>query len=83
MTLPKLFADVQIVRSGAIPRATLQTAEDHRAAIDALFGTIEKFLAERDSREGARRIFARYEQWLKRQDWYGPSSPSWLPPETN
>lgn len=60
----------------------LQTAEDHRAAIESLFDTIETFLDERDQPAGARRIYAAYEQWLQHQDWYGPSSPDWLSRET-
>ena len=54
--------------------------DDHRAAVDDLFSTIETFLRERSQVGGARRIFASYERWLQEQDWYGSSSPLWIPP---
>ena len=54
--------------------------DDHRAAVDDLFSTIETFLRERSQVSSARRIFASYERWLQEQDWYGPSSPLWIPP---
>jgi hypothetical protein len=54
--------------------------DDERAALDGLFSIIETFLEERSQVGGARRIFAAYEKWLKEQDWYGPSSPHWIPP---
>ena len=49
------------------------------AAVEFLLATIETFLHERDHMDGAHRIFASYERWLKEQDWYGPSSPHWIP----
>jgi hypothetical protein len=55
-------------------------AEDPQAAIEHLFNTIEAFLDERGQRGGARRIFATYERWLQKQDWYDSSSPHWIPP---
>ena len=62
-----------------IERRALASA-DQRAAVDGLFSTVETFLHERNQVGGARRIFAAYERWLQEQDWYGPSSPDWIPP---
>jgi hypothetical protein len=58
------------------------TTDDHEAAIDGLLSTIETFLHERSQVDGARRIFVAYERWLQEQEWYGPSSPIWIPPNT-
>jgi len=66
------------LRASAPAGGPLAPHEQH-AAIENLFGTIESFLEQRNQAGGARRIFAAYERWLEAQDWYGPSSPEWLP----
>jgi hypothetical protein len=38
--------------------------------IEGLFNLLEEFIAVRQSHNGLRQIFARYEDWLRRQDWY-------------
>jgi hypothetical protein len=56
-----------------------KSPDDHNAAIEFLFATLDQFLGERDERGGMRRIYVAYERWLRRQDWYEPSSPGWIP----
>ena len=64
------------------PMKELKSQDDHNAAIEFLFATLDQFLDERDERDGMRRIYAAYERWLRRQDWYGPSSPHWIPDDS-
>lgn len=52
---------------------------DDAAARAVLFDLLEEFFAERSRPNGLRRVFYRYERWLERQPWYGPTSPDWLP----
>jgi hypothetical protein len=54
-----------------------KSPEFEQRAIDNLFSLIEEFLQLRKD-SGLRRIFFDYEKWLKRQKWYGPSSPDYL-----
>ena len=56
------------------------TADEQRAALEGLFNTIETFSRERSQRGGIRRIFAAYEGWLHKQEWYDASSADWIPP---
>jgi hypothetical protein len=67
-----------IRRSGKMSMDSLQP-EDHAAAIELLFLTIEEFLTERDRRDGLHRIYLAYDEWLRQQTWYKPSHPHWLP----
>ena len=60
------------------PEEQLHDAGNQKRALDSLFGHLESFLRERESAEGLRRIFLKYEGWLKCQDWYDPSSPQWI-----
>jgi hypothetical protein len=57
----------------------LTTEDAHKRAIEFMFVTLERFLAERDARSGLRRIYLLYESWLRQQEWYTPSSPDWMP----
>jgi hypothetical protein len=66
-----------------IPNDELAKPGNQKVAVDALFELLETFMQERQSPEGLRRIFVRYEAWLKRQEWYVPSSPQWLPPDND
>lgn len=59
-------------------RRTRPEIVDEAELIDALFETIEGFLARRDAPYGMRRIYANYEAWLRAQEWYGPASPNWI-----
>ena len=45
---------------------------------EALLNLVVEFLETRNLSDGARRIFFRYELWLREQDWYTPDSPGWL-----
>lgn len=49
--------------------------------IEFIFATLEAFLAEREAPDGLRRILLAYEAWLRKQEWYGPDSPHWIPVE--
>jgi hypothetical protein len=60
----------------------LKSPDDHEAAIEFLFATLEQFLNERDEWGGMRRIYVAYERWLRQQSWYGPSSPDWIPDDS-
>jgi len=57
----------------------IKSPDDHKAAIEFLFATLDQFLNERDEWGGMRRIYVAYERWLHRQDWYDSSSPHWIP----
>jgi hypothetical protein len=56
--------------------AKQDVGEDHNIA--ALLQILEEFMLERDSQDGLRRIFIRYQKWLEHQEWYGPDSPQWI-----
>lgn len=61
------------------PQAALQsTAAAQRHAIDTLFRLIAEFDDDRSAPDGLRRIYFEYEQWLQKQEWYGPGSPGWV-----
>jgi hypothetical protein len=62
-------------------RAEPQSDDD--AARAFLFRLLEEFFAERQRQAGLRRVFFRYERWLERQPWYGPTSPQWIFPGDN
>jgi hypothetical protein len=73
---------LELIRQRAPESISVNTSpmtDNHSAAVDGLLSTIETFLRERNQTGGARRIFATYGQWLEQQDWYGPSSPDWIP----
>ena len=55
--------------------------DNQKRSVESLFALLETFLQERESPNGLRRIFVRYGEWLKRQDWYGPSAPQWIAAE--
>jgi hypothetical protein len=65
---------------GSVTGEKPSTEAAHRAALEGLFNTLEAFFQERSQYDGARRIFAAYEGWLQKQEWYKPSSPQWIPP---
>jgi hypothetical protein len=48
--------------------------------IQGLFRVLEDFVAVRDVHGGLRRIYAAYEKWLQRQDWYTSTWPGWIAP---
>jgi hypothetical protein len=60
----------------------LKSPDNHKAAIEFLFATLDQFLDERDEWGGMRRIYVAYERWLHRQDWYDSSSPDWIPDDS-
>lgn len=48
------------------------------AEVEFLFASIDEFLAERHQDDGLRKIFAKYEVWIRRQSWYKPDRPGWF-----
>ena len=60
------------------PGSQLLQGDNQKRAVESLFGLLEAFWQEREASEGLRRIYRQYEEWLKRQDWYGPSCPQWI-----
>jgi hypothetical protein len=64
------------------PSTQLLQSDNQKRAVESLFGLLESFLKESEAADGLRKIFLRYEGWLKRQDWYGPSSPHWIADDT-
>jgi hypothetical protein len=63
------------------PASQLLHADNQKRAVAALFEFLEAFLQEREAPDGLRRLFLGYEAWLRRQDWYRPSSPGWIADE--
>lgn len=67
-----------------IERNGLGNSSDSRrdeAEVEFLFAMIDEFLAERYEVDGLRRIFLKYDAWVRRQEWYTPSWPGWFAPE--
>jgi hypothetical protein len=61
------------------PQVALQSsAATQRHAMDILFQLIAEFDDYRAAPDGLRKIYFEYEQWLRKQNWYGPGSPGWL-----
>ena len=56
----------------------LASPEKNKVACDLLCGTLEKFWDLREEPEGMRRIYHRYENWLRKQRWYKPDCPIWI-----
>ena len=54
--------------------------KDESRSIERQFALLDEFIDVRDSRDGLRRIFVEYEQWLHRQDWYTAGHPGSLDP---
>lgn len=78
LSWPSLVLELVGKTSSSDSRTQLRALDDHRTAIDALFGIISEFLEDRDRANGVRQIYAAYENWLRSQDWYDPSSPDWI-----
>lgn len=47
-------------------------AESNARAHDGLFELLDEFLAAREQSGGLARVFAKYIEWLRSQDWYRP-----------
>jgi hypothetical protein len=60
------------------PRKCLLQENGHKQAIAQLIELLDSFWQLTESPDGLRRIYLRYEAWLKTQEWYGPSSPQWI-----
>lgn len=59
------------------PRAELAKLTDQTREIECLFELLEDFWHDKEE-AGLRVIYLRYEKWLRDQDWYEPSNPSWF-----
>jgi hypothetical protein len=57
------------------------TSADNDRRIKYLFDLLDEFIAVRNENDGLRRIYIKYESWLRRQAWYTSRSPSWVPIE--
>jgi hypothetical protein len=64
------------------PDGQRRTDAQEREAVEFLFVTLENYLAVRSERVGLRRVFLEYENWLRRQSWYGPDSVHWIDNES-
>jgi hypothetical protein len=69
-----------VSRQGDIAKEKSSGVDQGHVVVEALFTIIENFVQAHSQRGGTRRIFVAYDQWLRRQEWYGPSSADWLPP---
>jgi len=67
-----------LVQARAQPRSS---SESETRSLELITSLLEQFSSERDAPSGLRRIFASYDAWLRRQEWYTPTSPDWLPPQ--
>jgi hypothetical protein len=66
----------------ASPRHCLSENGGQQRAVEVLFGLLEEYWQAKESLHGLRGIYVKYQQWLQRQDWYGPSSPDYIASET-
>ncbi|MBI2823265.1 MAG: hypothetical protein HYX69_01090 [Planctomycetia bacterium] len=64
------------------PEAYLRESGDHTHAIAVLFDHLTAFLDRRQEPTGMREIYARFESWLRTQEWYTSASPLWLSNDT-
>jgi hypothetical protein len=60
------------------PSAERRVAEP-QVMIDFLFNLIREYFVDLDSPQGLRGIYLRYDHWLRKQQWFGPGSPDWMP----
>jgi hypothetical protein len=65
------------------PRQCLLQGGEQKRAVELLFRLLEEFWQEREAPHGLRRIYLRYQEWLQRQDWYGPTSPDYVADTAN
>ena len=65
------------------PRAQLVAENSQQRVLDFLFGLLETYSEEKASARGIRGIYVKYQQWLQRQEWYGPDSPDWIPDDSD
>lgn len=60
------------------PHRALADEGANTHAIDLLFKLIADFDDERRARNGLRRIYKNYENWLQTQPWHQPGTPGWV-----
>ncbi|QDV21595.1 hypothetical protein Pan153_62850 [Gimesia panareensis] len=59
------------------PRDELEKLSDHKPLISFLHQMLKEFWRERNEK-GLRIIFLNYEKWLRKRDWYDPTSSKWF-----
>ena len=59
-----------------------RVADDVDAMIEFLFRTLDRYLEFRNGQDGIRRVYLRYEDWLRIQAWYLPDHPGWIESST-
>ncbi len=47
------------------------------AQVSEVFAIVQAYLNYR-SKQGLRRVYLEYENWLREQDWYSPNDPLWF-----
>lgn len=60
-----------------LPRYELEQLSDHKPIIAFLHQMLKEFWDERNEK-GLRIIYLNYEKWLRKRDWYDPTSPKWF-----
>ncbi|MFI4849313.1 MAG: hypothetical protein ACIAZJ_09470 [Gimesia chilikensis] len=63
--------------NSASPRDELGQLSDHKPLIAFLHQMLKEFWDERNEK-GLRIIYLNYEKWLRKRDWYDPTSPKWF-----
>jgi hypothetical protein len=63
--------------NSASPRDELAQLSDHKPLIAFLHQMLKEFWDERNEK-GLRIIYLNYEKWLRKRDWYDPTSPKWF-----
>ena len=81
---PNNLAWPGLVLCAAFPKASNPEAEvrsspaSQEHAIRVMFELLGEFETLRAELDGMRKIFAKYERWLRTQSWYTPDSPHWI-----
>ena len=50
----------------------------HGPGVDLLFRLLEEFWQKREAPDGLCQIYLKYHEWLRTQEWYGPSFPGFI-----
>ena len=62
-----------------VPRDKITSEEIEEKLVKFLFDLFRRFFEESTGNWGFRLIYLKYDAWLRRQSWYGPGSPDWIP----
>ncbi|TQF17832.1 hypothetical protein FJV41_01435 [Myxococcus llanfairpwllgwyngyllgogerychwyrndrobwllllantysiliogogogochensis] len=72
---------VLLARKSGHPK--FDPTEEKPENVAFLLDTLETFLAERKTMDGPRTIFLRFDDWLRKQEWYDSESPGWVPRQSD